>query len=257
MTAEALSRTLPGWTVRYYPRIDSTNAAAHRWLGEDTPPAPPALVCSREQTAGRGRFARRWETPADGAVALSLILRVADAGRIPMAAGVATAAAIGSLTPQQPGLKWPNDVELDGRKLAGILVESARSGGIEYRILGIGINVSIDFSAVDGELAGRAGSISDFRARDAAPVDLVGLVAGVARGVEAALSDPHLHSRWKSCLTTLGRRIRVGGPAGEIAGTAIDVDEDGCLVIVDEAGQTRRVSAGDVTVLGSGFSRDR
>lgn len=256
MTADALSRALPGWAIRYYPRIDSTNAAATRWVAEDAP-QPPALVCAQEQTAGRGRFSRRWETPAGGAVALSLILRVSDAGRIPMAAGVATVEAVDPLTPARAGLKWPNDVELEDRKIAGILVERARSKGVEYHILGIGINVAVDFTAVPGELARRAGSIADFHGPGAAPVDLVELVSAVGRGVETALSDPDLHSRWKRRLTTLGRRVRVGGSGGEVAGEAVDVDADGCLLIVDDAGRTHRLSAGDVTVLRSGFSGNR
>ena len=256
MTADALARALPGWEIRYYPRIDSTNAAAMRWL-EAEAPQQPALVCAQEQTAGRGRFSRRWETPAAGAVALSLILRVSDAGRIPMAAGVATVEAVERLTSARAGLKWPNDVELDERKIAGILVERARSNGLEYHILGIGINVSVDFTAVGGNLARRAGSICDFRAPGGAPVDLVDLVSGVGRGVQAALSDPQLHNRWKRRLTTLGRRVTVGGSGGEVAGVATDVDTDGCLLVVDDAGRTHRVSAGDVTVLKSGFSGDR
>jgi BirA family biotin operon repressor/biotin-[acetyl-CoA-carboxylase] ligase len=121
-------------------------------------------------------------------------------------------------------------------------------------VVGIGINVDLDFSSVAGvpeELARRATSIARHTA-DAGGVDREKLVGDVAREFNRWRSDAGLKQRWTALLTTLGRRISVRSRDAVITGRAVDVDEYGALVIVDERGRTVKVGAGDVTVVDGG-----
>lgn len=254
MNAERLTRELPGWTVRYYESLDSTNAAARAWLKSADPPPKSGVVVADEQTAGRGRFGRRWETPAGTAVAMTLIIETPSPVGLPQAAGVAAASAIQPLVSGRVGLKWPNDVEIETRKVAGILIEHQPVAGAAFYVVGIGINVDLDFSSVAGvpdELARRATSIARYAA-DGEGVDRERLVGAVAREFDRWRSDPGLQQRWTALLTTLGRRISVRSRDSLITGLAVDVDEYGALLIEDDRGRTVKVGAGDVTVVDGG-----
>ena len=257
MNAGELARALPGWSLRYYRSVDSTNAVARAWLADDVGPGEPALVVADEQTAGRGRFDRRWETPAGAAVAMSILLRAPGPSGFPQAAGVAVAEAVGSLVDAPVGLKWPNDVEIAGRKVAGILIEHERRAGEDWYITGIGVNVEIDFDTLGAparELSQSATSIASHLSREV-DIDRTALVADIAGRFLVLRSDPELQARWKGLLTTLGRVISVRGAGGTISGRAIDVDSNGSLLLEDESGRRHAVAAGDVTVVSGGFPK--
>jgi BirA family biotin operon repressor/biotin-[acetyl-CoA-carboxylase] ligase len=260
MTAERLRGLLPGWGLRFFATVDSTNAAAIRWLDTEDPPGDLALVVADEQTGGKGRFARPWQTPAGSAVAMSVVCEAFGSG-LPQAAGVATAEAVEErLSSGAVGLKWPNDVEIDGRKVAGILIEQHRVRDRQFFVVGIGINVDVDFAALGPEVGGlteTATSIARYTARGAADVDRAELVAAVARRFSVLRGEGSLQERWKCRLTTLGREITVEGPFGLLRGRAVDTDETGCLLIRGQDGATHRVSAGDVTIRRDGFSSTR
>ncbi len=136
---------LPLGGLRFYDTIGSTNDEALRWAAEGA--RDLSLVVAEEQTAGRGRFSRKWHTPPGAALALSLILRpsaseAAFAGRLTGLAALALVDCCRALgLPAQ--IKWPNDVLLGGRKAAGILVETSWGGGsLDAAVLGIGVNVA-------------------------------------------------------------------------------------------------------------------
>ncbi|MFP4374132.1 MAG: biotin--[acetyl-CoA-carboxylase] ligase [Spirochaetaceae bacterium] len=261
MNVERLTRDLAGRPLRYYESVDSTNAAARAWLKSEDRPPDGALVVADEQTAGRGRFGRRWETPPGTAVALSLIVQSDSPVGLPQAAGVAVATAIQPLVDGAVRLKWPNDVEIDGRKVAGILIEQQPVAGSAFYVVGIGINVDLDFAALAGaprELSLRATSIARHMRgpSSAAAVDRAELVCAVTRQFDRWRSAADLQQRWKALLSTLGRRISVQGRDGVISGPATDVDEFGALRIEDERrNRTVTVGAGDVTVIDGGFSQ--
>ena len=254
MNSERLTRELAGWTVRYHESVDSTNAAARTWLKSADPPPRSGIVVADEQTAGRGRFGRRWETPPGTSVAMSLVFESPSPAGLPQAAGVATALAIQPLVTGQVGLKWPNDVEIDGRKVAGILIEHQPVAGAAWYVVGIGINVDLDFTSLAGvpdDLARRATSIARHTA-DAGGVDREKLVGDVAREFNRWRPNVGLQQRWTALLTTLGRRISVRSRDAVITGRAVDVDEYGALLIEDDRGRTVKVGAGDVTVVDGG-----
>ena len=256
MNAERLARELAGRPVHCYESVDSTNAAARAWLQSNTPPPPGAVVVADEQTAGRGRFGRRWETPPGTAIAMSLVVEAESPAGLPQASGVAAAAAIQPLVEGNVGLKWPNDVEIDGRKVAGILIEHQSVGDSTFYVVGIGINVDLNFAALGDaseELSRRATSISR-HTPNTEGIDREVLVGAVAREFERWRLAKGLQQRWTALLTTLGQRISVRGRDVVITGTAIGVDTFGALIIEDERGETVKVGAGDVTVVERGFS---
>jgi BirA family biotin operon repressor/biotin-[acetyl-CoA-carboxylase] ligase len=193
---------------------------------------------------------------------MSILLRDVAPGRISPAAGLAVSDAITPLVDAKVSLKWPNDVEITGRKVAGILSESINACGAQWFIVGIGINVDVDFT-VDGgqrlegerapgkaeDLSEQATSISAHRAASRGPVDREALIATVASSLEGRLSEEELLAAWKEHLTTIGQTVKIGSPTGVVEGTAVDVDNEGRLVLQDARGRLRSFAAGDVTVV--------
>lgn len=145
---------LPFSSIRYYATIDSTNDEAVRWADQGAPDL--ALVIADEQTAGRGRAGRRWYTPPGSALAFSLVLYPQDSDTNVIQQLTAVGAlAVDTVLREDHGLpskiKWPNDVLINGSKVAGVLTEAHWVGDkLNYAILGIGINIappSIDWAA--------------------------------------------------------------------------------------------------------------
>lgn len=156
-----------GRAIRHLEEIDSTNLEALRWAADEASPAPDgAVVVADLQSEGRGRWGRTWVAGPASSLMFSLVLRPSlPPDRLELLTtlmGVATAEAVAEVTGLKTGLKWPNDVVVNGRKLAGILVESqSRGGRIETVVAGVGIN--LDLSGVDlpEEVAARATSIAE------------------------------------------------------------------------------------------------
>jgi len=157
------------------------------------------------------------------------------------AAALAVKDAISPLVDARVGIKWPNDVELEGGKCAGILVEGVQSGGRDFYIVGIGINVSVDNSL------NRAVSLCSFRDCETSPVDRPKLIAEVADNLGVYWSSSGLTEKWRAELTTLGNDVRVYVGKSVVEGRAFDVDSDGRLLVRDTDGIVHRLSAGDVT----------
>ncbi len=203
----------------------STNERA-RTLAEGGAPHG-TLVTASEQTAGRGRQGRTWVTPPGTAIAASLILRTFD-DLLPLRAGLAVA----DLAGIEARVKWPNDVLLDDRKLAGILAEARAP---DWAVLGIGVNVT----SVPPELAGTAASLS----RDDVEPALAELLAALERRL-AQPADEVLHDlRARDAL----RGARVQWSGGE--GTGAGIDDTGALLVATPGGETISLSAGEVHLI--------
>ena len=228
---------------------DSTNAEAQRRAASGAPAG--TLIWARRQTAGRGRRGRAWQSPP-GNLAFSLLLRPAvapaAAATLGFVAGLALVDAIDGLLPagRSSRLKWPNDVLVDGRKLAGILLESegARADRLDALILGLGVNLAShppesEFPATD--------------LRSACGVDLApdALLADFAARLEAWMQRlaadgfAPLRAAWRARAHGLGRPIRVRLPRETLTGIFADLDAAGFLLL-DAPGGRRLVSAGDV-----------
>lgn len=209
-----------------------------------------AVLLTDTQTAGRGRLDRTWVTPAGSALAISVLLRElpeeADSrGWIPLAAGLAMADAVAAQLPgREVGVKWPNDVLVDGRKICGILAEATA----DAVIVGAGVNTEMTREQLPVETA------TSFAANDVA-VDADRLVSDYVRALGAALSTlaeatgavaSGLHTDVTARCVTLGREVTVSLPGGgELRGVARRLDTAGRLVVEDAAGE-HAVSAGDV-----------
>jgi BirA family transcriptional regulator, biotin operon repressor / biotin---[acetyl-CoA-carboxylase] ligase len=210
--------------------IGSTSDRARDLAGAGAPHG--TLVTAGEQTAGRGRQGRTWSAPPGQALLMSLVLRDAPA-LLPLRAGLAVAQAIGA----DAQLKWPNDVLVAGRKVAGILAEARPSDG--WAILGIGVNVAIDVAQLPAELRDRAGTLGH------TPADVEPFGAEVLAQLELALGldGPAVLARFAARDALRGREIAWDdGPGGRAAG----VDHEGRLVVELESGGTTALSAGEV-----------
>ena len=207
---------------------DSTNARARELAVQGAPHG--TVVTAHEQTAGRGRQGRTWVAPPGRSLLCSVIVR--DPPRLlPLAAGVAVAEVAG------PGaqLKWPNDVLLDGRKVAGILVEGRLAEG--WAVVGIGLNVALRVDELPPELRETAGTLG-LEPDDLEPV-LERLLAALGRWVEADDGDVLEAIRARDALR--GRSVRWAG--GE--GTGAGIDGDGRLKVRTAGGEVA-LDAGEV-----------
>lgn len=236
-----------------YQKIGSTNDEAKGLADNGAPEG--LLVAAEEQTAGRGRMARRWYTPPGAALAFSLVLRpalpAAQAPRLTMLAGLAVCDAIEQLTGQRPGLKWPNDILLSGRKLGGILVEGALRGeALDYAVLGIGLNISWSPPPEAVEYAA-----THLQAETGEPIDRLKLLRAILARMEArypALTAPSLLADWQARLLLMGEPIVIRTAEGDLRGQAQSVDDDGALLVRLDTGELRRVLAGDVRLRRAG-----
>jgi len=188
------------------------------------------LVTADEQHAGRGRQGRTWSAPAGRALLMSLVLR--DPPRfVPLAAGVAVADTVGP----QAQLKWPNDVWIEGRKVAGILVEGRLQEG--WVVLGIGVNVAVDVADLPPELAGSATTLGR------PPEDLEPFLAALLAALEHRLTQPDgaLLDAWRERDALRGRTVAWADGRGAAAG----IDDDGRLVVATDEGDVA-LAAGEV-----------
>ncbi len=232
------------FTVRHYDTIGSTNDEARRLAIEGAPHG--TVLHADEQTAGRGRMARSWFSPA-GNLYLSIVLRTetppARSGELSLLAGLAVADTVEALLPRgiRPMLKWPNDVLVNGAKISGILLE--REG--DATILGIGMNVLEAPSGTGYKtttIVANAGIASVDSARDIL-LDRLGrhLAMWSANGFEP------IRLGWLDRSYPIGATIRVNAQGESIEGTFAGLDHDGAMLL-DTAGGHQRIVAGDVSM---------
>jgi BirA family biotin operon repressor/biotin-[acetyl-CoA-carboxylase] ligase len=245
--------------VRFVAETGSTNADV---LDMARRGAPEGIVLVADhQTAGRGRLDRRWEAPPGASLLVSILTRPGDRGighhhlhLVTAAVGVAAAEACREATGADIRLKWPNDLVLgtgEGtRKVSGLLAEgAAEDGRVGALVVGIGINVT--WPQVPPELAGVAVALNHLTDRSVERPALLGaLLAGFDRWY-GRLDSPDgigaLRGRYRELSATLGRRVRVETPDGTVTGDAVDVDDEGRLLVVDDCpDRPRAITVGDV-----------
>lgn len=221
-----------------------------------------ALILADEQTAGRGRQNRSWYTPPASALAFSLLTRPAiparQAMRLTMLAGLAVVKGIEHATGLRLGLKWPNDVVTiinsqlpTARKVGGILTECAFLGdAIEYAVIGIGLNVSVDFSQ-QIELREIATSLVHLAGREIDRWAVLEAVVAAWVDRQAWLADAdadRLREAWAARLINLQRTIRVNLNDQSVEGYAEGVDDEGALLLRTADDRLQRLLSGDVTL---------
>lgn len=209
----------------------------------------PVLVVAEEQTAGRGRHGRSWVAPAGTALLASWVFKPlpTDPALFALLAGVAVARALDELGALGARLKWPNDVQLEGKKVAGTLADAITGPDGGAVVLGIGVNVRQRAEDL-GELAATAASL----ATAGHDIDRLALLARITTRLDALAGSPEERraalEEWRRRSSVLGREVEVRGGAGSLRGLAREIADDGALVLETASGD-QRILAGDVSLV--------
>jgi BirA family biotin operon repressor/biotin-[acetyl-CoA-carboxylase] ligase len=264
-TLPLFSRPMLSWNLKtdyvgrrfmYRPVSDSTMDDARSGL-ERFRLGPGAIVLAETQSAARGRNGRSWVSPPDVNLYFTLVMfpELADLRCLPYVTALAVAEAIEEVTaksgrPLKVDLKWPNDVLIDGKKkVAGILIETTEtSEGKLAALIGVGINVNLEVADYP-ELARIATSLKDALGFKVSREEVLAFFCNHFESLyeEAIAGSNAPFEAWRTRLITLGNEVVATGAAETIRGVAIDVEQDGALVIQSD-GQRVRVDAGDVTL---------
>ena len=243
---KGLETDFVGKDLRYFREVRSTNETAREIAancGNGT------VVLAEVQTKGRGRLSRSWHSPTGG-IWMSLVLKpeipLAQACRINMAVSVAIARALSRLYGIKAGIKWPNDLLVNDRKLCGILMEvSAETDRLEYAVVGIGINANVDVNDFPSDW--NATSLARETGNQVSRTKLIQTLLTEIEKAYKQMGSLDTYSEWRELSVTLGRRVRVTSSQGDLEGKAVHLSEDGALGIepVGEPGEIRRIVAGD------------
>ncbi len=250
---KALAGRTIGQRIVYYPRIDSTNRAARALALQGN--AHGWVVLADEQSAGRGRLDRRWRSSAGEDVLASIIihpeLAPAQGFRLTMIASIAVVLAVKRICAIACGIKWPNDICLNGRKLCGILSEGqTENERMQFMVIGIGLNVNSSMAGRK-DLAYTAVSL-----RDAAgiPCDRTALVIALLEEFDALYAavhenaGEHIRQLWQQHAMMLGRQVSITGGDTVVCGIASAVTPDGSLIVRDDQGRDHSIVCGDLSL---------
>ena len=242
---------LPLPAIQYFDNLPSTNDLALDWADNGAPDF--SLVAADSQSAGRGRLGRHWVTRAGAALAFSLVLRPSaqETGQLALfspLAGLAVSQALEKLSALQPIIKWPNDVLLERKKVAGILAEAAWEGQkVNGVILGIGINVAPSSVPPAHELLFPATSVEQEVGH---PIDRIRLLRSVLEELLAwrpYLGSPEFLQAWEKHLAFRGEWVEVSQPGNtSLQGQVVRIDQNGNLILLDTLGKEISITAGDV-----------
>lgn len=241
-----------GHPTIYRPVVDSTQNVAHKAAQAGAPEG--LVVLADEQHAGKGRLGRRWVAPFGSSLLMSLLLRpgipVRQAARLTMCVGLGAAEAIETLTSLHVQLKWPNDLYLANKKLAGLLTETSLEGErLVYAVVGLGMNINVHLAA-DDELAGTATSLAMVLGHE---VSRVAVLEAVLQQVETRYLELQRGespaSAWAARLLGLGEPVQVTLANSVLTGIAVGVSPDGALWLQTDDGVVHTIWAGDVTTL--------
>ena len=237
----------------YMDTTESTNLEARRLAQQGAEEG--TVVVTEEQAAGRGRLSRGWYSPFGKGLWFSLILRPdfppVEAPKCTLMAAVALTKAFHKMGLTDAGIKWPNDLLVNGRKLVGILTEmNAEMDCINYIIIGMGINVNIDKEEMPEEIQNIATSLSQITGKKISRLKLLNKILYYLEHLYIICQEEGfapILDEWRKYSITLNQHIRVIGTNEVLEGIAVDIDDDGAL-LVNIDGQIKRVLAGDVSI---------
>jgi BirA family biotin operon repressor/biotin-[acetyl-CoA-carboxylase] ligase len=241
-----------GKTVHYFRALDSTNSKAYELANQGAEEGE--VVIAESQKKGKGRLGRNWFSPPFSNLYLSVILRPKipppQAPLITLMAAVATAEAIEKTSGLQPLIKWPNDILLNGRKMAGLLNEiKSETDRIHFVILGIGVNLNIDEKMFPKEIRSVATSMKREMGQGVSrKIFLASLLQELEKWYTVFLRQGEgvILKSWRERAKIKGRQVKMTSFGETITGRAIDVDSDGALIIETKRGERKRVVAGDI-----------
>lgn len=247
---EQLTTESFGQNLHYFVQTTSTMDDARR-LAEGGAPHGTAVVAD-EQTAGRGTKGRIWVSPPGESIHTTLIVRpsVDELKRLSIISPVAATDAIRATTPLEPTIKWPNDIQMEHRKMGGILIEADWSEGQpQYALIGIGINVNFDpapwASQIDRPATSLMIELGERQPREPVLAALFNAFEHRYRQAKSA----ELHALWVARLNTLNQDVTVTRAGGDsVEGRAVAVDDDGALIVESADGERHAFIAGEVTL---------
>jgi BirA family biotin operon repressor/biotin-[acetyl-CoA-carboxylase] ligase len=243
-----------GRDLRVFEQTTSTNDVVEKLARDGV--REGAVVFAEAQTQGRGRLGRKWVSPARKGLWFSILLRPElppqMATRLTVASATALRRAIQQQTGLSPEIKWPNDILLGGKKLAGILTElNAEPDRVRYLILGMGVDVNLTAGEFPADLRKTATSL---RIELGKPVSRAELAVQVLRELDrdyarlGAGQFTAIADEWEAHCSTIGREVTVQLGARRIHGCAESLDDDGALLLRSEHGHLERITGGDVTL---------
>jgi BirA family biotin operon repressor/biotin-[acetyl-CoA-carboxylase] ligase len=249
-----LKTKIIGKQAYYFDSIESTQNQALKMAND--PANNGAVIVASKQTGGRGRSGRKWISPKGG-IWISIILKpkfdISITTLFPIASALALAIAIEKTFSVTPELKWPNDLTINGKKIAGMLVDvSLESNKIESLVLGVGVNFNVKVKEIEKTLRETpnfygVASLSDHKT-DVKPIQLVqAFLIELEKTYNSlnAKQTKKIISEWSKRSSTIGKNVEINTIDEKIKGKAVKIDEDGALVISDN-GKTSRIIAGDV-----------
>jgi len=258
LSAEILSAALApvergvfGLSLVHQSQVASTNDFLRELAVQGAPEG--AVVIADEQTAGRGRLGRVWVSPPNANLMFTTLFRPSLppdlALRLVMVAGLSIAEACEEIAGVKVDVKWPNDLQIDGKKFVGILPESSLTGDrLDYVLIGAGVNVNQRFDQADPLFE----TATSLRMACGDMIDRAPLFALIMQNCHrwhAHLSDRDLLDAWRERCVTLGQRVRALSPQGMISGLAHDIGGNGALFLKDDSGNIHFVHASEATIL--------
>ena len=229
-----------GRQIRMLSTTESTQNEAYHWA--ESGASEGALVIAEEQTAGRGRRGRPWYSPPGKGIWMSMVMKplipLQFTPHLTLLTAVAVCRAIKRINAVNIGIKWPNDLLIEKRKVCGILLESvAEDERLISVIAGIGIDVNIDASDYPDSLLDIATSLKRETGQE---VDRAAVIADEEQGFGP------IRTLWEANSIMVGRQVNIQSPYGEVSGTAQGLDDSGALIVVGAGGVYQKVFSGDI-----------
>lgn len=250
---KGLGNRIAGRNIHHYPVADSTNTIAAGLAKKGAEEG--TVVLADVQTAGRGRLGREWISASGKNLLFSIIFRPdikqSELFSVTMIASIAIVKAIRKTLHLKAGIKWPNDIYINGKKAAGILTELELKGDlVDFVVVGIGLNVNFDTS-IYPDISDTATSLLKEKGHE---ISRIILIKSILREVEKwyrALKKGKkegIRKQWLKHSIVTDRKVKIISSGNEEEGIACSIDDDGALIIVDEKGNSKRILSGDVTL---------
>jgi BirA family biotin operon repressor/biotin-[acetyl-CoA-carboxylase] ligase len=249
-----LKTEIIGQQAYYFDSIESTQIQALKMVEDESNNG--VIIVAEKQTGGKGRSGRKWISPKGG-LWFSIILHpkfdISITTLFPIASALALSIALEKTFKISPELKWPNDLTIKGKKLAGMLVDvSLESNKIKNIVLGVGINFDVNVKEIEKALKGTSNfyglaSLNEQK-KGVKPVELVQSFLIELEKIYKLLENKQtskIISEWTKRSSTIGKNIKLNTKEEEIKGKAIKIDNDGALVVSDK-GKIKRIIAGDI-----------